>query len=76
MSHTVNVLMKKRRIHDGIVGSLISLTVIMGYYQHSLWLILPAVTGLLMLQSAFSKFCPVYYTLDKIIPTPSEETTG
>lgn len=75
MSRTVNVLMKKRRIHDGIVGTLISLTVILGYYLNSLWLLLPVVVGLLMLQSAFSKFCPVYYTLDKIMPTPSEETT-
>ena len=76
MSHTVNVLMKKRRIHDGIVGLLISFTVLLGYYLNPWWLLLPAVTGLLMLQSAFSKFCPVYYTLDKLIPTPAEETTG
>lgn len=72
MSHTVSVLMKKRRIHDGIVGTLISLSVILGYYLNPWWLLLPIVIGLLMLQSAFSKFCPVYYTLDKMIPTPSE----
>ncbi|MCK5499266.1 MAG: DUF2892 domain-containing protein [Gammaproteobacteria bacterium] len=64
--------MKKRRIHDGVAGGLISLGVILGYYLNLLWLLLPVIIGLLMLQSAFSKFCPVYYTLDKIFPTLSE----
>ena len=72
MSDTINVLMKKRRIHDGVAGGLISLGVILGYYLNPLWLLLPVIIGLLMLQSAFSKFCPVYYTLDKIFPTLSE----
>lgn len=73
MNHTVDVLLKKRRIHDGIAGVLITLGVVLGYYLNPLWLLLSVVIGVLMAQSAFSKFCPVYYTLDKIFPTPSEQ---
>lgn len=57
---------KKRRIHDGIAGALISIGVVLGYIIDPLWLILPGVLGLTLLQSAFTGFCPVYFTLDKL----------
>ena len=57
---------KKRRIHDGIAGALISIGVLLGYIIDPLWLILPGVLGLTLLQSAFTGFCPVYFTLDKL----------
>lgn len=60
--------MNKRRIHDGIVGAVIFITVALGHYVDSLWLIVPAVLGLTLVQSAFSGFCPLYYTLDKMDP--------
>lgn len=59
---------KKRRIHDGLAGGLITLGVSLGHYVDPLWLLLPGILGLTLLQSAFTGFCPVYFTLDKINP--------
>ena len=58
---------KKRRIHDGIAGGLIALGVILGYFSTPLWLLLPGILGITLLQSAFTGFCPVYYILDKVM---------
>ncbi len=60
--------MNKRKVHDGIVGIVIFLFVGLGHYVDPLWLLVPAVLGLTLVQSAFSGFCPLYYTLDKIHP--------
>lgn len=58
--------MNKRKVHDGIVGALVTLGVALAYYVDPMWLLLPGVLGVTMLQSAFTGFCPVYFTLDKI----------
>ncbi|WP_126456947.1 YgaP family membrane protein [Sulfuriflexus mobilis] len=60
--------MNKRKVHDGIAGAVITLGVVLGHYIDPLWLWVPGVLGLTLLQSAFTGFCPVYYTLDKIEP--------
>ena len=59
--------MNKRRVHDGIAGALITLGVLLGYYFNPLWLLLPGLLGIILVQSAFTGFCPVYFTLDKIM---------
>ena len=59
---------KKRRIHDGIAGAVITAGVLLGHYCNPLWLLVPGVLGVVLIQSAFTGFCPVYYTLDKVIP--------
>jgi len=64
--------MNNRKVHDGIVGIVIFTCVALGYFSSSLWLIVPAVLGLVLFQSAFSGFCPLYYTLDKIHPESSD----
>jgi len=58
--------MNKRCVHDGIVGAVITVGVLLGYFGNPLWLILPGAIGVTLIQSAFTGFCPVYYTLDKI----------
>lgn len=55
---------KKRRIHDGITGALVTVGVILGYFANPLWLLLPGLLGVTLIQSAFTGFCPVYYVLD------------
>ena len=60
--------MNKRKVHDGIVGVVITLGVALGYYVSSLWLLLPAVIGVVLIQSALTGFCPVYFMLDKMQP--------
>ncbi len=54
------------RLHDGIAGALILLGTLLGYFVHPYWLALPGVISALMLQSAFSGFCPVYFTIGKL----------
>lgn len=54
----------KRRIHDGIVGVLVTLGVALGYWVDPRWLLLPGVVGVLLIQSRFTGFCPVYFLLD------------
>ena len=58
---------KKRRVHDGIVGAVITLGVLLGYFLNPLWLLLPGVIGVVLIQSAFTGFCPVYCTLDHLM---------
>lgn len=56
----------RRRVHDGIVGIIITAGVALGYWVDPVWLLVPGVVGLLMIQSWFTGFCPVYYTLDRL----------
>lgn len=56
--------MNKRRIHDGIVGLVITVGVALAYWVSPMWLLLPGIIGLTLIQSAITGFCPVYYTLD------------
>jgi len=65
--------MSKRRIHDGIVGVLVAAGVLLGYFANPLWLWLPGILGLVLFQSAFSGFCPVYFILDRISPAKPDE---
>lgn len=62
----------KRRIHDGIVGAVITLGVALGYALHPAWLIMPGGIGITLIQSAFTGFCPVYFMLDRAC-TPETE---
>ncbi len=55
----------KRRIHDGIAGAVIALGVALGYWVDPLWLLVPGLLGITLLQSGFTGFCPVYFVLDR-----------
>jgi hypothetical protein len=59
----------KRRLHDAIVGVVITAGVALGYYVSAQWLLLPAVIGLTLIQSGFTGFCPVYFALDRLLPS-------
>jgi hypothetical protein len=58
--------MSQRRIHDGIVGVLITAGTVLAYWVDPGWLAVPGIVGLLLIQSAFTGFCPVYYTLERL----------
>ena len=55
---------RKRRIHDGIAGAVVAAGTALGYWVDPLWLIVPGLLGLTLVQSAFTGFCPVYFVLD------------
>jgi hypothetical protein len=46
------------RVFRGITGSLILISIALGYCLSPYWLILGAVVGFMNLQSAFTGFCP------------------
>lgn len=56
---------KTRKIHDAIVGTLIVAGVTLGFYAGTIWFCMTSLIGILMIQSAFTGFCPVYFLLDK-----------
>ncbi|MCH8039114.1 MAG: DUF2892 domain-containing protein [Nitrospinae bacterium] len=59
----------KRRIHDGIAGAVMTAGAGLGYWIDPLWLLVPGVLGVTLLQSAFTGFCPVYFLLEKTCTT-------
>lgn len=57
---------KRRRVHDGIVGIVVTAGTALGYWVAPAWLLVPGIVGVLLIQSLFTGFCPVYYTLDRL----------
>lgn len=57
----------KIRIHDGIVGAVILTSVILGITLDSQWFYVAAGISALMVSSAFTGFCPVYFLLNRLI---------
>ncbi len=62
---------QKRRIHDAIVGVVVTAGVALGYYVNPMWLLVPGVIGVVLIQSGMTGFCPVYFLLDKTL-TPDQ----
>jgi hypothetical protein len=60
---------RKRRVHDAIVGIVVTAGVALGHYVSAHWLILPAVIGVTLIQSGLTGFCPVYFALDRLMPS-------
>ena len=56
---------KKIKIHEGIIGVLLSVSAVL-VDPRFVWLTIA--TGAIMLQSAFSGFCPVHYLVEKAFP--------
>ena len=66
---------RKIKIHDGIVGSLILISVLMAHFINYTWILLAGVIALLMIISAFSGFCPVYFIINRLMPSSEGEHT-
>ncbi len=60
---------QKRRIHDAIVGLLVTAGVLLGHYVSAAWLLLPVLLGVTLIQSGATGFCPLYYVLDRVLPS-------
>lgn len=64
-----NARMTKRvRIHDGIIGALLGGSALAATQVDARFWWLTALTGAVMLQSAFTGFCPVHFALGKALP--------
>lgn len=62
----------KRRMHDAIVGLLVTVGVALGHYVSAHWFLLPAVIGVTLIQSGVTGFCPVYFVLDRLLPSEAQ----
>jgi len=63
----VRVMTKKIKIHDGIIGALILGSSLGGVFVDARIMWLAALTAAIMISSAFTGFCPVHYTIGKLI---------
>ena len=46
----------KRRIHDGVAGAVVTIGVVLGYWIDPVWLLVPGLLGVTLVQSAFTGF--------------------
>jgi hypothetical protein len=53
------------RIVLAFAGSMVTLSLLLGYFVSPYWLLLAAFVGLNLLQSAFTGFCPLAIILKK-----------
>lgn len=64
---TLRAMKKRIRVHDGIIGVLLASSTALGAAVDPRFFWLAGLTGLIMLQSSFTGFCPVHYTLSKVM---------
>jgi hypothetical protein len=55
----------RERIVRAVAGTLVLISISLAYFIDISWLLLGAFVGLNLLQSAFTKFCPLEIILDK-----------
>ncbi len=61
----------------GIGGAFVMLSVALGYLAHPGWFLFTAFVGLNLLQSAFTKWCPMMWLLQKLgLPDERQTTDG
>lgn len=70
-----NKMQSKIKLHDGIVGTVYLLSVILAFTIDIQWLFLAGVVAVLQISSAFTGFCPVYYVLNKLMPDTKKAAT-
>lgn len=57
----------KTKIHDGIVGIIYLLSILLALYVNMQWIYLAGAVAILQIQSMFTGFCPVYFILDRVM---------
>lgn len=58
---------KKTKIHDGIIGVLVLSSVAAGWAFDPWCLLLAGAVGAVMISSVFTGFCPIHYTIGKLV---------
>lgn len=76
MSNNIQKDIIKVRVHDGIVG-LLNISSILLASQFGLnWIYVAVAVALLQILSPFTKFCPVYSILNKLMPDTTPIQNG
>ena len=65
---TTNRTKRKIRLHDAIVGILYAISVFLAFKVSMQWLFLAVGVAALQIISPITKFCPVYFILNKVMP--------
>ncbi len=66
----------KVRAHDAIVGVLYLISVVLAYQFGLQWLLIALAVAVLQIISPFTKFCPVYTVLNKLMPDSTPIQNG
>ena len=61
-------MQNKIRAHDGICGAIYMLSVILAAATSVQWLWIAGIVAGLQIISPVTKFCPVYFVLNKMMP--------
>lgn len=61
----------KTKIHDGIVGIIYLVSILLVLYVNMQWIYLAGAVAILQIQSMFTGFCPVYFVLNKVMSDKS-----
>ena len=61
-------MQRKIRVHDGIAGATYMLSVILAVATSIQWLWVAGIVAGLQMISPVTKFCPVYFVLNKMMP--------
>jgi len=64
--------MKMEQYIRAVAGALILISLLLGHFHSPYWLFFTAFIGLNLLQSAFTKFCPMEKILEKVFKIPRE----
>ena len=67
---------KKIRMHDGICGVLYMVSIVLGATVNPQWLWLGGAVAALQIVSPFTRFCPVYFVLNKVMPATEPVQNG
>ena len=59
---------RELKVHDGIVGTLVLVSILASIFVSIAWLWLAGAVSVLMISSAFTGFCPVHFVLSKVMP--------
>lgn len=70
-----NRIYSKIKIHDGIVGAVYLLSIILAITLNMQWLYLAVAVAVLQIMSAFTGFCPVYYGINKFMSDKQDTKT-
>lgn len=58
---------KQTKIHDGIVGAIVLTSAALAWQHDVRWVGLAALTGVIMLSSTLTGFCPVHFLVGKVV---------
>ncbi len=66
----------KIKLHDGIVGAIYLLSIVLAISVNIQWLYLAGAVAVLQVLSSLTGFCPVYFLLDKMMEEKNSTATG